>query len=127
MNPSLAAYLHRIGFTGAARADWPTLQRLHRLHLAAIPYENLDVQLQRRVGFDLDAIHRKLVLERRGGWCYEMNGLFAWALEQIGFRITRLAGGVGREQAGDRSIGTHLACACIWTGPISPMSASAMA
>lgn len=105
----LTSYLQRIGFTGVARPDAQTLCRIHRLHLAAIPYENFDVQLGRRVGFDLEAIHRKLVSERRGGWCYEMNGLFAWALEQIGFRITRLAGAVTRDQGGDASIGTHLA------------------
>lgn len=107
MDPS--AYLHRIRFAGDARADLPTLRRIHRLHLEAIPYENLDVQLGRGVGFDVAATYRKLVLGRRGGWCYEMNGLMAWALEQIGFRITRLAGAVVRDRAGDSSIGSHLA------------------
>lgn len=106
---NLADYLNRIGFTGDARPDLPTLRRIHRLHLAAIPYENLDVQLGRRLGFDMAAIYRKLVLEQRGGWCYEMNGLLAWALEQIGFRLTRLAGAVRRDTTGDVTIGTHLA------------------
>lgn len=106
---NLSGYLHRIGFAGAARPDLSTLRRIHRLHLAAIPYENLDVQLGRRVGFEMRAIYRKLVSERRGGWCYEMNGLLAWALEQIGFRITRLAGAVVRDKNGDEWIGSHLA------------------
>jgi N-hydroxyarylamine O-acetyltransferase len=106
---NLASYLQRIGFAGDARPDLSTLRRIHRLHLAAIPYENLDVQLGHRVGFDLAAIHRKLVLNRRGGWCYEMNGIMAWALEQIGFRVTRLAGAVIRDTVGESSIGSHLA------------------
>jgi N-hydroxyarylamine O-acetyltransferase len=105
----LSAYLQRIGFSGDARPDLSTLRQIHRRHLAAIPYENLDVQLGRKVGFDLDAIYGKLVSARRGGWCYEMNGLLAWALERIGFRVTRLAGAVVRDKAGDESIGSHLA------------------
>jgi N-hydroxyarylamine O-acetyltransferase len=105
----LSGYLQRIGFTGEPRPDLETLCRVHRLHLEAIPYENLDVQLGRKVGFDLDAIYRKLVSSRRGGWCYEMNGLFAWALEQIGFKVTRLAGAVLRDKVGDTSVGSHLA------------------
>lgn len=105
---NLSAYLNRIGFTGTPQPDLATLRRIHRLHLAAIPYENLDVQLGRRLDFDLARIFAKLVSSRRGGWCYEMNGLMAWALEQIGFRVTRLAGGVRREVVGDVTNGSHL-------------------
>lgn len=107
----LSAYLDRIGFTGEPKADLPTLRRIHRLHLAAIPYENLDVQLGRKLGFDIDAHYRKLVEAKRGGWCYEMNGLLAWALEQIGFPVMRLAGGVRRDTAGDVVVGSHLVLA----------------
>jgi len=67
------------------------------------------VRLGRPVGLEIDAIFEKLVRGRRGGWCYEMNGLFAWALEEIGFRVTRLAAGVGRAQTGDAAVGNHLA------------------
>jgi len=105
----LQEYLDRVGFSGAPRPDLDTLKRLHRGHLAAISYENLDVQLGRRVGFDRAAIFDKLVRSKRGGWCFEMNGLLAWALEQIGFHVTRVAGAVGRDVRGDRSIGNHLA------------------
>jgi N-hydroxyarylamine O-acetyltransferase len=106
---NLSAYLTRIGFTGDARPDLQTLRRIHRLHLEAIPYENLDVQLQRPLGFELAAHFEKLVHSRRGGWCYEMNGLLGWTLERIGFQVQRLAGAVVREKAGDAVIGTHLA------------------
>lgn len=104
----LAAYLARIGFKGAPRADLDTLTRLHRAHLDSIPYENLDVVLGRPLDFDPKRIFDKLVNRRRGGWCYEMNGLFAWALEAIGFSITRLSGAVRRSELGDWVIGNHL-------------------
>lgn len=106
----LAQYLQRIRFEGRATADLHTLCRLHRLHLEAIAYENLDVQLGCLVGFDLRAIFDKLVMSgSRGGWCFEMNSLFAWALEEIGFTVTQLACGVEREQLGDCAIGGHMA------------------
>jgi len=104
----LAAYLDRIGFAGQARPDLPTLKAVHRLHLLAIPYENLDVQLGRPLTTDPAAAFDKIVRRGRGGWCYEMNGLLGWALEAIGFKVTRLAGGVARALLGDASVGNHL-------------------
>jgi N-hydroxyarylamine O-acetyltransferase len=104
----LQAYFDRIAFAGNARVDVETLTRLHRRHLECIPYENFDVLLRRPLDLDPVRIFDKLVVQRRGGWCYEMNGLFAWALEEIGFKVTRLAGAVLRERFGDVSIGRHL-------------------
>ena len=104
----LERYLKRIGFEGTPRADLPTLCRVHRAHAQHIPYENLDVQLGRPVSRDAARIYDKIVEGRRGGWCYEQNGLLAWGLEEIGFRLTRLAGGVRRAELGDQVIGNHL-------------------
>lgn len=104
----LSAYLDRVGFEGTPRPDRDTLRRLHRAHVERIPYENLDVQLGRPVSLEPREIFAKLVLRRRGGWCFEMCGLFAWALEEIGFRVTRMAGAVRRAQVGDASVGGHL-------------------
>jgi len=104
----LRAYFGRIGYVGEARPDLATLHALHRAHLLAIPYENLDVQLGRPVGLDADAAFEKIVTRGRGGWCYEMNGLFAAALEEIGFKVTRAAGAVMREVMGDIVLGNHL-------------------
>ncbi len=108
MSARLDAYLHRIGFAGTPRVDLDTLTELHRRHLLAIPYESLDVMCGVPVSRDPDAIHDKLVSRRRGGWCYEMNGLLGWALEEIGFDVMRMAGGVMRATAGDGQIGNHL-------------------
>lgn len=104
----LSAYLARVGFVGEPNADLDTLTRLHRGHLQHIPYENLGVLLGETLDFDIARTFDKLVHQRRGGWCYEMNGLFAWALETIGFEVTRLAGGVIRDRIGDGYVGNHL-------------------
>lgn len=84
----VCAYLDRIGFTEDPRIDLPTLRILHQRHLRTIPYENLDIQLGRFVPTDPDLAFRKLVTDRRGGWCYEMNGLFGAALTALGFDVT---------------------------------------
>lgn len=102
------AYLNRIAYAGPMRKDLTTLTALHRAHLRAIPYENLDVQLGRPVTIERPAIFDKLVTRRRGGWCYEMNGLFGWALEELGFKVTRSAGAVMRQARGDEAVGNHL-------------------
>jgi N-hydroxyarylamine O-acetyltransferase len=104
----LSAYLHRIHFDGIVRPDLATLKALHRAHQYAIPFENLDVQLQRTVALDPEANYDKIVRRQRGGWCYEMNGVMGWALEQIGFDVMRLSAGVMRAQAGDVQLGNHL-------------------
>lgn len=87
----LSAYLTRIGYSDDVRPDLATLRALHSAHLRAIPYENLDVQLGRPLTTSPEAAYRKIVEQGRGGWCYEMNGLFGWALTQAGFQVTRLA------------------------------------
>jgi N-hydroxyarylamine O-acetyltransferase len=104
----LSAYLHRIGFDGSVRPDLATLKSIHRAHQYAIPFENLDVQLRRPVVLDTEANYNKIVRRRRGGWCYEMNGVMGWALEQIGFDVMRMSGGVMRVRAGDAQLGNHL-------------------
>lgn len=103
----LARYLDRIGFKGPTTPTLETLQALHRAHLLAVPYENLDLQFGRTLGTSPKAAFDKLVVRRRGGWCYEMNGVFAMALEAIGFQVTRIAGGGGRGGAPGMT-GNHL-------------------
>ena len=105
---ALQTYLARIGYAGEPKSDLATLTELSRLHMAAFVYENIDVQLGRRVTRDPRHAFAKLVEQGRGGWCFEYNGLFAWMLELAGFRVLHLAGAVMREAAGDRMIGNHL-------------------
>lgn len=87
----LDAYLARIGYEtdrdGELAPDLRTLTALHRAHVRAVPFENLDVALGRPVPLDLKSLQAKLVERRRGGYCYEQNSLFAAVLERIGFTV----------------------------------------
>jgi N-hydroxyarylamine O-acetyltransferase len=104
----LSAYLHRIRFDGGVRPDLATLGAIHRAHQYSIPFENLDVLLRRPVVMDLEANYDKIVCRRRGGWCYEMNGVMGWALKEIGFEVMRVGASVMRVRAGDAQLGNHL-------------------
>jgi N-hydroxyarylamine O-acetyltransferase len=104
----LSAYLRRIRFDGSVRSDLATLRAIHRAHQYAIPFENLDVLLRRPVVLDVEANYDKIVCQRRGGWCYELNGVMGWALKEIGFEVMRMSAGVMRVRAGDAVLGNHL-------------------
>jgi N-hydroxyarylamine O-acetyltransferase len=86
----LDAYLGRLGHADPVAPSEETLTALHRAHLAAIPFENLDILLGRPVRVDLESIQDKLVRGRRGGYCFEHGLLFGAALERIGFFVDRL-------------------------------------
>lgn len=105
---NIDAYLARIGLDHRPPPTLEGLRQVHRAHLMAIPYENLDVQLGRPVTIERPAIYEKIVNRRRGGWCYEMNGLLGWALGELGFRVTRATGAVVRSLMGEFSTGNHL-------------------
>lgn len=100
-------YLKRINYQGSLEPNFETLRQLHRRHLLAIPYENLDIHLGRPFVLDEAAFFNKLIRQRRGGWCYEMNGLFAAVLRELGFDVTYLSGSV-RNQPQPESAGNHL-------------------
>jgi N-hydroxyarylamine O-acetyltransferase len=87
----LDAYLERIGYRGPVEPTRVVLDELHLGHVTRIPFENLDILLGLPIRLDLESLQRKLVQARRGGYCFEHNTLFAAALEQIGFGVTRLA------------------------------------
>lgn len=91
----LDAYLRRVGYDGPAEPSEATLAALHRAHLAAIPFENLNLMLGRGISVDLESIQAKLVYEKRGGYCYEQGQLFGAALERLGFHVDRLLARVG--------------------------------
>lgn len=83
-------YFARIGFSGVARADYATLKQLHLLHTCHIPFENLDVLLERPILLDDAHLSDKLLSARRGGYCYEQNGVFTRALRELGFAVQDL-------------------------------------
>ncbi len=84
------AYLERVGYDGGLKPNVETLRGLHRAHVAAIPFENLDIVLGRGISLEMDAMQDKLLRRDRGGYCYEHNLLFAALLERVGFSVARL-------------------------------------
>jgi N-hydroxyarylamine O-acetyltransferase len=87
----IGAYFKRIGLRAKAAADVATLTQLHRLHPMAIPFENLSTLLREPIPLDLPALEEKLVVRRRGGYCFEHNRLFAEVLRTLGFEVGCLA------------------------------------
>jgi N-hydroxyarylamine O-acetyltransferase len=105
----LGRYFSRIGYQGPCAATLDVLRELHRLHPRSIPYENLDPLIGRRVRLDLPSIAGKLLESHRGGYCFEQNSLFAYALVQLGFRVTPLLARVLRgQEAGTSPPRTHM-------------------
>ena len=84
-------YLQRIGYEGAREPTEETLRRLHRAHMYAVPFENLDIPLGRTITLSVPAFFEKIVRRRRGGFCYELNALFGWLLGKIGFDLVTLS------------------------------------
>ena len=97
----LDAYFGRIGYAGDRTPTLETLTRLHALHPTAIPFENLDTLRGAPIRLDLDSLQRKLVRERRGGYCFEQNLLFTHVLTAIGFKVIGLSARVLWERADD--------------------------
>jgi N-hydroxyarylamine O-acetyltransferase len=88
----VTAYLQRIGLPRAPAATLDGLAELSFAHLCTVPFENLDIVAGRPLSLELDELYDKIVVRRRGGFCYELNGLFAWLLRELGFEVTLLAG-----------------------------------
>lgn len=88
---NLNAYFERIGFAGSIAPTLATLELIHALHPAAIPFENLNPLLGLPVNLDLPSIEKKLLAERRGGYCFEHNLLLMAVLRELDFSVRGLA------------------------------------
>lgn len=86
----VGAYLERIGAARPARADAAALRELQLRHMTAVPFENLSIHLGEDIVLEEGALVDKVVGARRGGFCYELNGAFAFLLRSLGFRVTLL-------------------------------------
>jgi N-hydroxyarylamine O-acetyltransferase len=90
----LDAYLARVGYAGPREPTLAVLSALHALQPAAMPFENLTPLTGAPVLLDIASLQAKMVAGRRGGYCFELNGLFKAALEALGFQVTGLGGRV---------------------------------
>lgn len=109
MDRVTAAYLQRIAYHDALAPTVATLHALHAAHPLAVPFENLDIHWGRRIVLDEAALFAKIVTHRRGGFCYELNGLFATLLRHAGFSVTLLSAGVAHQEGGFGPPFDHLA------------------
>ena len=99
----IQAYCERIAYAGPRDASSALLLALHQAHLQRIAFENLDISLGKRLDLSPAALLHKLVLQKRGGFCYELNHLFGLLLESLGFTVSRLSAQVfnGRDYGPD--------------------------
>jgi N-hydroxyarylamine O-acetyltransferase len=86
----ISAYLARIDYTKLVKPDVQTLHGLQLAHMLHVPFENLDIGLKRPIRLSEEALWHKIIVQKRGGFCYELNGLFARLLKEIGFDVTYL-------------------------------------
>lgn len=104
----LPLYLARIAYSGPTERTAATLRAIHRAHLIAVPFENLDISLGRKIVPNEDAILNKVVALHRGGFCYELNYAFAALLRALGFGVTLLSARVSRADGSEGPEFDHL-------------------
>lgn len=97
----LDAYLARLGYAGPRAPTRATLDAILAHHVAAIPFENLDVLLARGISLAPEAVVQKLIHDHRGGYCFEQNSLLLAVLTALGFRATPLSARVRLQQPRD--------------------------
>jgi N-hydroxyarylamine O-acetyltransferase len=103
------AYLERIEYDGSLEPDLDTLRALHRRHMLTVPFENLAIHLQQPISLGAEALFEKIVVRRRGGFCYELNAAFAALLRGLGYQVAYLSARVAREGGGYSPEFDHLA------------------
>lgn len=105
----ITAYLQRIGYNGPRDPTLGTLRDLQLAHLLTVPFENLDITRGRQIMVDGELFVAKVVRERRGGFCYELNGALAVLLQALGFEVTLLSARVPRKDGSEGPEFDHLA------------------
>jgi len=84
-------YLDRIKYSGELKPNLSLLKKLQKNHILNIPFENLDIHYQTPIELNIDRIFEKIVQNNRGGFCYELNGLFYELLLSLGFKAKRVS------------------------------------
>lgn len=92
------AYLQRINYRGSLAPTAQTLRELQFAHLQAVPFENLSIHSAEPIILDDGALFEKIVGRRRGGFCYELNGVFAALLRELGFEVAMLSARVANAE-----------------------------
>jgi len=106
------AYLDRINYHGPLAPTAETLRELQVAHLLTVPFENLSIHTKEPIVLDDNALFEKIVRRRRGGFCYEANGLFAALLRALGFDVKMLSAGAANAKGGFGPDFDHMALMC---------------
>lgn len=106
---NVETYLERFDVNNVHSLDFSTLYRLQRNHLLYVPFENLDVIHRVPIPLDVATYYRKVVTNRRGGFCYELNGLFHWLLTSLGYDAKLIAATVRSADGSWTMTGSHAA------------------
>ncbi len=91
-------YLQRLNYTGPTSPTAETLRQLQLAHLQTVPFENLSIHSGEPIVLNDEALFDKIVQRRRGGFCYELNGLFASLLNALGFDVVKLSARVANDK-----------------------------
>ena len=102
-------YLNRINYLGELKPTLEVLKDLQKSHLLSVPFENLDIHFNRPIELDPRKIYQKIVETNRGGFCYELNGLFYELLKSLGFKVKRISARVYDQTKGFGPEYDHLA------------------
>ena len=97
----LEAWLRRIGYQGPRSPTLETLRGIILAQATTIPFENLDVLLGRPPKLDLESLQQKMIVDGRGGYCFELNSLLRAGLLALGFEVTGLIARVVRSLSAD--------------------------
>jgi N-hydroxyarylamine O-acetyltransferase len=103
------AYLRRINYQGPTVPSAEALRALQLAHLQTVPFENLSIHAGEPIVLGDEALFTKIVERRRGGFCYECNGLFAALLRELGFEVTMLSAGFAKSNGGYGEPFDHMA------------------
>lgn len=102
-------YLERINYRGKTSPDIENLKKIHRNHLYSIPFENLDIHNNRKIVLNAESVENKVISESRGGYCYELNGLFYLLLKDLGYNVRMISARVSNGSGGYGAEFDHLA------------------
>lgn len=97
---NISSYLSRINYRDSTHPSVETLRNLQRAHLLTVPFENLSIHLGEPIILDEDLLFDKIVRRRRGGYCFELNGLFHRLLHELGFQVSLLNSFIPHTQGG---------------------------
>jgi len=95
----VSSYLKRIGYSGPLEPSAGVLTELQKRHVMSVPYENFDILAQRPVSLELQDVFEKIVVQGRGGYCFELNRIFAALLRELGFEVVDYVARFWRDEA----------------------------